>query len=282
MNRPLLLVAMSALLVFCNLFGNTPSKVRSGQLYEPGAPDYDAYFKELHLLQVAAAGWDDDKKASRRPLVDALKIDGDSADVSISQATHERLVGIAHLVGATHLEVKNDEPHVVAANDSRVDPPTRELFRAIEQVTKSELERAKAMRQIPPKIDALTKTGRELQPRVQPDFARRGGDVATEVRQELDASLEVMSTISTSSRSSARAAEDFVADLQRAVQADPTEPLPLPDGGAAAVATTKPPRPHPPVSHPTGTGQAPTTAATTPPKPPATKPTGGGEEDFQP
>jgi hypothetical protein len=276
-TRPLVLLVSLVLLVCCNLFSNTPSKVRSGQLYEPGAPEYDAYFKELHLLQVAAAGWDDDKKTSRRPLVDALKFEGDPADVSITQATHERMVAIAHVVGTTRLDVKNDEPHVVAANESRLDAQAKDLFHAVEQVVKSELDRAKALRQVPTKVDVLTKTGRELQPRVQTDFQRRGGDVANEVKQEIDASLEVLGTISTGSRSTAREAEDFVADLQRAIQADPTEPLAV-DGG---VLTNKPTKPRP-TAHPQSN---PTTPPVTPPpvKPPPTKPAGGGgEEDFQP
>lgn len=277
------ILALVALLVCCNIFGNTPSKVRSGQLYEPGTPEYDAYFKELHLLQVAAAGWEDDKKTSRRPLVDALKIEGDPADVSITQATHERMVGIAHVVGATRLEVKNDEPHVVAAAEARVDGPTKDLFHAVEVVVKTELDRAKTLRQVPPKVDALTKTGRELLPRVQPDFQRRGGDVATDVKQELDASLDVLGTISNGSRSSAREAEDFVADLQRAIQADPTEQIPV-DGGV--IANTKPTKPHPSAGA-TARPQAttPVTPPTTPPtavKPPVKPPSGGGEEDFQP
>ncbi len=273
--RALLLVGFSLMLAFCDLFGSSPSKVRSGQLYEPGTPEYDAYFKDVHLLQVSAAGWDDDKKSTRRPLVDALKIEGAAADVSISQATHEKMVAIAHVVGTTHLEVKNDEPRVVASNESRVDGPTRDLFHAIEQVAKAELDRSKQMRLIPPKVDVLTKSGRELVPRVPTDFARRGGEVATAVKQELDASLEVLSTISTSSRSSAREAEDFVADLQRAVQADPTERLTDPDAGPVVV-STKPSRPPPRQN--TG-GTAPPTVAKPPQKPPTT---GGGEEDFTP
>ena len=269
-------LALMALLVCCNLFGNTPSKVRSGQLYEPGTPEYDAYFKELHLLQVAAAGWDDDKRTSRRPLVDALKIEGDPADVSITQAAHERMVSIAHTVGATRLDVKNDEPQVVAAMEARVDGPTKDLFHAVELVVKTELDRAKTLRQVPPKVDALNKTGRELLPRVQPDFQRRGGDVATEAEAHVAAREETLSSVATSSRSSAREAEDFVADLQRAIQADPTEQLPV-DGGV--IANTKPKKPHPtarPQANPV------TPPATAPAKPPVKPPSGGGEEDFQP
>ncbi len=111
---------------------------------------------------------------------------------------------------------------------------------------------------------------------MQPDFQRRGGDVATDVKQELDASLDVLGKISTGSRSSAREAEDFVADLQRAIQADPTEQLPV-DGGV--IANTKPQKPHPtarPQANPV------TPPATAPAKPPVRPPSGGGEEDFQP
>lgn len=268
-------LAFALLVVACDLFGG-PSRVRSGQLYAPGSPEYDAYFKDVHLLQVAAAGWDDDKKSSRRPLVDALKLNDGVADVSISQATHERMVAVAHEVGPARLEVKNDEPHVLVSNEGRLDAQTRELFRTIEGVVRAELARAKTLRQIPAKVDGLTKTGKGLQPRVTTDFGPRGGDAASAVKQELDASIEVLNAISLDSRNGALEAEDFVADLQRSVVADPSEPLTRVDGGAPVTATKPPPR-----RPPTGTTTPATTGAAPPPAHPP-KPAGGDGEDFNP
>src|SRR4051812_13250961 len=97
-------MALGVLASACTLLG-APSKVKAGELFEPGVPQYDAYFKDVHELQVTSTGWTDERKASCRPLVDALKLPPDAADVSIVQATHERVVAAGRDVGATKLEV---------------------------------------------------------------------------------------------------------------------------------------------------------------------------------
>lgn len=221
-------------------------KVRSGQQYATGTPKYDAYFKEVHLLQLEAANWDDDKHASRRPLVDALKLDPAAADVSIIQATHERMIGAAHEVGATKLELKEGDIHVACPNESRMSASTKELFRAIEAAVKAELDRAKSLRSLPPKVDTLTRSAHELEPSVDGDFGKRSRTLAAEVKEELASSVEVLTGLSNGARSTAREAEDFVADLQRAVVAEPSDPLPRTDGSGSPIVTSQPsPKPAP-------------------------------------
>src|SRR5262249_33039248 len=67
------------------------SKVAQGQLYLSGEERYDAYFKDVHAIQVWAAQWPDDKKATRRPLLNTLDLTPDAPDVTIIQATHEKV-----------------------------------------------------------------------------------------------------------------------------------------------------------------------------------------------
>ena len=127
----------------------------------------------MHELQVAQNAWPEDRKASRRALVDFLKLSLDAADVTIAQATHERMVGAAHQFGATKLDIKSDDAHVVVAGgDGRVDAPTKDLFRAIETTVKAELARRKALGDIPTRLDDLTQGGRDLEPHVRDDFAK--------------------------------------------------------------------------------------------------------------
>lgn len=266
----------------CNLLGG-PSKVRNGELFETGEVRYDAYFKEVHDLQVSSAGWVDDRKASRRPLVDTLKLTPEAADVSIVQAAHERINGVARDVGPTKLEIVGEEAHLTAVGASRVDDPTRELFKAIEATARAELLRGKALRTLPPRVDELTKNGRALEPHVREEFAKHGGRVGTDVQDELAASYEVLGSVSRDSRNGAREAEDFVADLQRAVATDPGDsndkpppPMPKtthpkPPSGAATPATPRPETPKPPAppkppSEPKAADKPPAS------KPPAAKP----------
>ncbi len=255
-------------------------KVRSGQQYATGTPKYDDYFKQVHLLQLEAANWDDDKHATRRALVDALKLDPAAADVSIIQATHEHMIGAAHEVGATRLDLKENDIHVACANESRMTAPTKELFRGIEATVKAELDRAKTLRTMPAKVDALTRSAHELEPSIDTDFAKRSRTLAAEVRDELSSSIEVLGGLSTGSRNAAREAEDFVANLQRAIVAEPNEPLPRTDGSASPIVTS-PPAPTPaPTPHPKPKPTAPVVSNPTPkPKP---KPQPPPDEVFNP
>jgi len=230
MKRRALTMTACALAAGCSLLGG-PSKVRSGELFETGEQKYDAYFKDVHELQIAAVGWADEQKASCRPLVDALKLQPDAADVSIVQATHERVATIARDVGPTKLETANDDVHLTATNAAKVDEVTRELFKAIETCAHAQMARAKGMREVPTRVDDLSKTGRALEPHVREDFAKRGGRAAMDVQQELTASYEVLGDVSKSSRNGAREAEDFVATLQRAVDSDAPAAEPARDAG---------------------------------------------------
>src|SRR5262249_40054150 len=67
------------------------SKVAQGQLYLSGEQRFDAYFRDVHAIQVWAAQWPEDKRQTRKPLVSILDLTPDAADVTIIQATHEKI-----------------------------------------------------------------------------------------------------------------------------------------------------------------------------------------------
>lgn len=276
--RWLLRVALTLIVAGCALF-NPPSKVKSGQLFETGQGPYDDYFSKVHALQMQAANWPDAKKAARRNLIDELKVATDAPDVTIAQATHERMIAIAHVVGSTRLELRDDEAKLVLASESRADATTKQFTKTLMSFIDAELKRKKEMHDVPPKCDDLAKAGRELEPRVKTDFVKNGGTAMADVHDELQASLEVLDQISTTARLGSRESEDFVADMQRAIMADSSEPLPG-SSATATVASSKPPpvttsKPKPP----------PVTVSEQPkPKPPPSKPKGGGggDEVFNP
>jgi hypothetical protein len=199
--------------------------VKNGELVETGDARYDGYFKDVHDMQVTAVGWSDERQAACRPLVDELRLAPDAAGVSIVQETHERVKEVSHEVGATKLEVTGDEAHITAANPDKVDETTRNLFKMIETCAHTELARSHAFKEVPTRVDAVVKNGRELEPHIRDDFAKHGGRVAEDVQAEMTASYDALSDISKNARGGAREAEDFVADLQRAVGSSlPVEP----------------------------------------------------------
>jgi len=209
-------IACLAFLASCTLFG-TSARVKNGELVETGEARYDAYFKDVHDMQVTSVGWSDERQAACRPLVDELRLPPDAVGVSIVQETHERVKSISHDIGPTKLEVTGDEAHVVADSPQKVDETTRGLFKLIETCAHTELARSRAFKEVPTRVDAVVKSGRALEPHVRDDFAKHGGRVAEDVQGELTASYDALSDISKNARSGAREAEDFVADLQRAV-----------------------------------------------------------------
>lgn len=265
----------------CALF-EPQSKVKSGALFQTGQAEYDDYFTKVHALQVEAGSFDDDKKADRRGLIDALKIATDSVDVTILEATHQRLVGIAHTVGATRLDLREDEGKVILASESRADLETRDFIKALQTTLDGEMKRKRALRDVPQQCDALAKTGRELEPRVKADFFRQGGTMMADVHDEIVASLDVLDQISKTSRLASRETEDFISDLGRAVLTGPGEYV----HPAAEVASTTTTKPVPTTTHTQPVVTAPVTTATTVavrPKPkPKPQPQGGGDEDFNP
>lgn len=236
-----LLIAMLGGSVACSFFAPPESKVRAGELFESAHPTYDPYFREVHGMQSAAATWDEQKRNARRPLIDILKLDPDAADVTIVQATHERVLGVAREAGNVRLDVTEGQGRVVAQNAAKVDDAGRAVFQAIETCVKNEFDRAKSLRDVPPKTEALVKQGRTLEPQVRDDLSRRGGRAPKQVMEELQASYDALNEISKSARLGAREADDFIADLRRGVGSDMSEAAARPSGSAKpAPAKTKP------------------------------------------
>jgi hypothetical protein len=266
--------------VSCSLF-EPQSKIRAGTLFQTGQVQYDDYFTKVHALQGEAASWDDDKKATRRGLIDALKIATDSVDVTILEATHQRMVSIAHVVGATRLDLREDEGHVILASESRADLPTRDFEKALQTTVDGEIKRKRALRDVPQRCDELAKTGRELEPRVRADFFRQGGTMMADVHDEIVASLDVLDQISKTSRLARRETEDFVSDLGRAVAAEPGEFYRGEGTPPSTVAAKPPPTSRPRTTQPVATANTtPVTVATQRPKPPPKSQ--GTDEVFNP
>ncbi|HEX7663026.1 MAG TPA: hypothetical protein VF407_00870 [Polyangiaceae bacterium] len=277
------------LLAGCTLFGG-PSRVKQGELVETGDARYDAYFKDVHDLQVTSVGWSDERQAACRPLVDELRLAPDAAGVSIVQETHERVKLISHDVGPTKLEVNGDEAHVTAANPDKVDEASRGFFKMIENCGHTELARSRALKEVPNRVDGIVKNGRSLEPHIRDDFAKHGGRVAEDVQSEMTASFDALSDISKNARSGAREAEDFVADLQRAVGSslpappkdDDEKPAKGKKGkGGGGGGGEKPAAEKPAAEKPAATADKPAPPPAEKPKPkpkPATPPS----EDFNP
>lgn len=262
-TRRLGFACVAALAAACSILSG-PSRVREGALYRSGEARYDAYFKDVHDVQLAASGFTDEKKASRKPLVDALELTQDAADSTIAQLVHEKVEAAQSSLGTVELKVIGDDAKLVTGTGSRGSIDA--IATALETTTKSELQRAHKLKDLPPKVDALLKTGHDLEPHVKEDFAKVGGQKPFEVKAELAASFDVLGAIDANAKREVRSAEAFVADLQRAVAigASTVSTPSASDAGAPAPKSTAPPRPATPKPAP----PKPPPVATAPPKPP--------------
>jgi hypothetical protein len=258
---------------------NGASRVGQGQLYASGNPTYDAYFRDVHQQQVDAASWGDDKKGSHRALVASLDLTPDAPDVTIVQAAHEASSKVAKQPGSVRLDVDGTAAHVVAAGGAGDAGP---LFRAVEEAAHMELERAKRLHGVEPKLDTLAKLGGDLGGRVKGDFAKYGDAKENEVATELAASIDVLGKLKSHAGGEARESEDFVADLERALEtaseekaaklvatkrtkkkdasqspktAAASSDAPAPAAKAAAAPAPKPAEPAPPPPKPADTGE---------------------------
>jgi hypothetical protein len=211
--RSLSAVCPALLAASCMLSGS--SRTASGQLYTSGNPTYDAFFRDVHQQQVEAASWGDDKKGAHKLLVASLELLPDAPDVTIVQATHESSSKVAKQPGSVKLELDGTTAHVVASGGAG---DGGALFRAIEDTAHQELERAKRMHSVEPKLDALVKQDAELEGRVKTDFTQYGESKENEVATELLSVHEVITKLRARAESEARESEDFVADLSRALE----------------------------------------------------------------
>jgi hypothetical protein len=275
----------------CSVLG-APSKVRAGELYVPGSARYDAYFGEVHAQQVAADAWPNDRKSARKPLLDTLKLAPETDDIAIMQSTKDRLSA-----GVLRLEVSGTDVHIVEAVAARHDGP-RDILAALEETAHAEIARASKLAEVPAHVDALAKTGLELETHIAEDFAG-DGQKPFDVREELHASYDVLAAIAGAAQRERHVADQFVAELGRAVATGsevpvvattktkpiigpakpelPAKPAPKPASKPA------PPPPVAPAARPEPRSE-PVAAAPKPPPPPAPKPAAksSADEVFNP
>jgi hypothetical protein len=206
--------AAIAALSGCMLSGQ--SRMAQGYSYKSGKPAYDAFFNDVHQQQLDATSWSDDRKGTRKALAASLELAPETPDVTVVQSVHESASKVAKQPGTLRLvEEDGASPHVLAASGTG---DASSLFHAIEDAARQELERAKRLRAVEPKLDALSKQEADLETHVKADFSGYGGGKEVEVEQELTATKDVVAKLKARAETEARASEDFVADLGRALE----------------------------------------------------------------
>jgi hypothetical protein len=253
--------ALAAVLVFgtsaCSVLG-APSKVRAGELYAPGSARYDVYFAEIHALQVGALAWPVEGRNARKPLLDALKLAPEADDAAIAQATKDRLNK-----GLLHLDVRGSDVHVTEVSAAGPEESPRDLVAAVEVTAHAEIERSKKLSEFPARVEALSKSGHELETHIAEDFAGQG-QKPFEVKEELHASYDVLSALTADADRERQGAQQLVAELGRAVSTGSEVPASAatPPPKVKPTKVSSPPKPEgKPTSKPAPVAHAETAAA---------------------
>ena len=284
----LAMLAACASLPACEGFLSS-SKTAQGQLYHSDDQRYDPYFDSIHQQQVAAAGWPDEKKTARRPLINALSLTPGASEETIVSATRER----AKKLGAGGAKLDIATAHVTPVGGANDGP----LFSAVEETARLELERARKLKAASDKLEEMAKKGEELKKTADHEFENRGADKADEkkteksreLRRELGGAIDSMRSLAHDATKGATNAQDFLEDLESAIEAkDPpprgkrpeSKPLPPPPPPKA-----EPPKEEPkpaPVAKPKAAPAAKPKPADKPAEAPAKPPPPPPDEVFNP
>jgi hypothetical protein len=207
----------------CELLGS--SKVAQGQRYQSEDQRYDPYFDGVYQQQVAAAAWYDDKKAARRSLIGVLALTPSASDDTIVSATRERA---KKLGGGGGAKLDLASAHVSAAGGAG-DP---QLFAAVEELVRLELERARKLKAASEKLEEMSRQGEEHKHTADRDFENRGAEKAddkktdkrTEIRRELGGAIDATRSLARDASRLAKDAQLFLEDLGSALEAKDTPP----------------------------------------------------------
>lgn len=199
------------------------SKMAQGQRYQSGDQSYDPYFESVHQTQVSAAAWPDEKKAARRPLVNALALTPTASDDTLVSATRERI----RKQGGGGAKLDLASAHVTPSGTN--DGP---LYAAVEETVRLELDRARKLKSQSDKLEEMAKHGQTLKESADKEFSNRGAEKADEkkteksreIRRELGGAIDACRDLSHDAAKQSRDAQDFLEDLGAALEAKDAPP----------------------------------------------------------
>ncbi|AKU95876.1 hypothetical protein AKJ09_02540 [Labilithrix luteola] len=214
------LLSCTALPACEGFFGS--SKVSHGQHYASGDSRYDSYFDSVHQQQVAASKRGDEKKDTRRPLINSLAMTPTTSDSSLLDATRDRIKKLGG--GGAKLDLSGPRlTKVSTSNDGG-------LFGAALETARQETDRARRLRSLRDRLEEMAKQGEGLKKEADREFENRGADKADEkktekhreIRRELSASISELRSMASKARGDADDAEEFLDDLSNALEGNQT------------------------------------------------------------
>lgn len=196
-----------------------PSKVAHGERYTPGDPRYDAFFEAVHQEQIAAGTWRDERTNARKTIIILAGVTSTASDEVLVRSMRDRAKGL----GGEGARLDLARAKVIASPGAKEDT---QLFAAVGETMRRELDRARKLAAASEKLDQLKTQGEALQKEAAEDQKNAGVDKADEkkmerhreIRRELGAAVDALEDLSRDAKRHVRDAESFLDGLDAALQ----------------------------------------------------------------
>lgn len=181
-------VAMLACLLVtaCAIRGGQ-SKVASGQIYEPGEPTYDAFFKSLYAEQLLMGQAPDREHAVKQKLAKVAEVPDTASADELSSGIEKKLDGLAKKglaakISTTNLDGNDPAARVVAVGTASADD---ESVRTLDEAVKDGIGLLTELRHAKVEVARLKEALPPLEPKVDTAFSSGTRGKKAEVRQNL-------------------------------------------------------------------------------------------------
>jgi len=162
--------------------------VATGQIYEPGEPSYDGFFKSLYEMQLTLGHAPDREQAVRQNLAKVADALPTATTDELSSAVDKKLdalskSGVAIKVSATDLDKDTPSAHLVTLGT--VASADSEAVATLDQSIKDAVSLLTDLRHAQPELAKLDDGIGPLETKVDDAFHDRRSSTKTEVRQNL-------------------------------------------------------------------------------------------------
>ncbi|MBK7584535.1 MAG: hypothetical protein IPI67_30655 [Myxococcales bacterium] len=229
----------------CFALPNTgPTPVSRAELYQSSEPEYDAFFKELHDVQMTVVAASNEQLAARRALATELGLDPRASMELITARFEKQLDELAKHGSSLHVEFigldegASETDAVVTLSDASGSSKPTSLSKALEQIAKGSAKLALRVRAAAKTLEALKSKLPGLEGAVDERFRLLGPARTKETHRNLtDARITLPSLTS----SLAIADENTLAMITLLKKATPAEKAAkAPAGKGAKSPATKP------------------------------------------
>jgi hypothetical protein len=226
-------IAVCIAMAGCAVGRGGPSNVATGQIYEPGEPTYDEFFKSLYAQQLLMGRAPDREREVKQKLAKVADVAETASADDLSSGVEKKLdglakKGVAAKVSTSGLDGNDPAARVVAVGAASDD----ESIRALDLAVKDGIALLTDLRHAKPELARLKEALPPLEPKVDTAFTRSSGKKA-EVRKNLaDAERIIPLMVSRGDEVDARVVELFRALEKASPAAVAAPPSTLGDASA--------------------------------------------------